>query len=178
MNKLEGVDKEVKEAKERFFRQVPKEAKFWEARSSFGRKPVFKTPQQLFKACMEYIEWVHDNPFYEYKVCGTHLGEPVIDYIPKKRPLTLGSLMIFLDISLMTWGEYRKNKGEGFSYVTEVIDEMIRQQKFTGAAAGFFNTQIIARDLGLVDRQDVTSGGEKLQNQSVVVLPSKEEIPA
>jgi hypothetical protein len=37
-------------------------------------------------------------------------------------------------------------------------------QKFTGAAAGFLNPNIIARDLGLRDAidSDVTTGGEAL----------------
>jgi len=167
MNKLEGITKEVKKDQEKFFTNHPKEAKFWEARSSAGRKPVFKTPDHLFKCCMEYIEWVHNNPFYEYKVCGLSEGIPVIDHIPKKRPLTIGSLIIFLDISIMSWLEYRKNKGSEFSYICDVVDEMIRQQKFGGAAAGFFNHAIIARDLGLVDRQDMTSGGKPIENSTV-----------
>ena len=38
-------------------------------------------------------------------------------------------------------------------------------QKFEGAASGIFNANIIARDLGLSDKQDITTGGEKLSSK-------------
>jgi hypothetical protein len=175
MNKIEGITKQVKKEQEQFFKVHPKEAEFWKARSSFGRRPIFKSPDDLFKACMEYIQWVHDNPYYEYKVVGTHFGEAIIEHIPKKRPLTIGSLVLFLDISIVAWMQYAKERGDDFIYICKVVDEMIRQQKFGGAAAGFFNHAIIARDLGLVERQDVTSGDKPIE-RTVIVLPAKEVI--
>lgn len=174
MNKIQGITKELQQIHKDFQSKHPVEAPFWKARSSAGRRPIFKSPEDLFKACMEYIEWVHANPFYEYKVVGTHQGEAIIEHIPKKRPLTIGSLVLFLDISLVAWRDYAENKGENFSYICRVIDEMIRQQKFGGAAAGFFNHAIIARDLGLVDRQDMTSGDKPIDNRTVIILPAKE----
>jgi hypothetical protein len=171
MNKITGVDKITPPP------YLKTSDRFWEVRSTFGRKPIFSSPDELMKACLEYFNWVEAHPLYEYKPMGLYQGQPVVETIPKKRPFTLGSLHIFLDISQPAWLDYR-TKSPDFSIVCGVVEQAIREQKFAGAAAGFFNHAIIARDLGLVDRQDVTSGGEKLQNQSVVVLPSKEEIPA
>ncbi|MDC9826565.1 terminase small subunit, partial [Devosia sp. ZB163] len=39
------------------------------------------------------------------------------------------------------------------------VDEIIRAQKFEGAAAGLLNPNIIARDLGLADKQELTGKG-------------------
>ena len=169
MNAIEGITKQGKKEQEQFFKVHPKEAEFWKARSSFGRRPIFKSPDDLFKACMEYIQWVHDNPYYEYKVVGTHFGQAIIEHIPKKRPLTVGSLVLFLDISIVAWMQYAKERGDDFIYICKVVDEMIRQQKFGGAAAGFFNHAIIARDLGLVERQDVTTGGKNITDSHITV---------
>ncbi len=36
--------------------------RFWEQRSSHGRKPIFEDPEQLWEAACEYFEWVTDNP--------------------------------------------------------------------------------------------------------------------
>ena len=36
------------------------------------------------------------------------------------------------------------------------------EQKFAGAAVGLFNANIIARDLGLADKQDITTNGESI----------------
>ena len=55
---------------------------------------------------------------------------------------------------MTTWDVYRRD--DRFRSVTSCVDEAIRQQKFEGAASGFFNPAIIARDLGLVDKQEVT----------------------
>ena len=57
---------------------------------------------------------------------------------------------MFLRISQETLREYRKRPE--FSGVIRAIDESIKNQKFEGAAAGFFNSNIIARDLGLKDK--------------------------
>ena len=48
--------------------------------------------------------------------------------------------------------------------VIDDIEKIIYRQKFEGAAAGLLNANIIARDLGLRDKQDVdhTSNGESL----------------
>lgn len=34
----------------------------WRARTSHGRKPKFKSPDDLWEKCCEYFEWVNDNP--------------------------------------------------------------------------------------------------------------------
>ena len=41
---------------------APKGNRFWEARSSHGANPKFKDPSDLWGACVEYFEWVDDNP--------------------------------------------------------------------------------------------------------------------
>jgi hypothetical protein len=50
-----------------------------------------------------------------------------------------------------------------FSNVITRIRETIFNQKFEGAASGFFNANIIARDLGLKDSKDITSAGESIK---------------
>ena len=45
---------------------------------------------------------------------------------------------------------------QDFSEVTTRVDEIIRTQKFQGAAADLLNPNIIARDLGLADKSELT----------------------
>ncbi len=47
---------------------APKGNRFWEARSSHGRKPIFGDPSQLWDAACQYFTWVDDNPLIEEKV--------------------------------------------------------------------------------------------------------------
>lgn len=135
---------------------APKGNQFWKMKSSFGRKPIFANPENMLAAAFEYFQWCDDNPLIEQKLC-QELGEYVLKDLPRKRPYTLGALRLFLDLGLQTWYEYKKRNE--FIEVTETIDDCIREQKFAGAAAGFFNANIIARDLGLKDSTEVEHKG-------------------
>jgi hypothetical protein len=133
---------------------APKGNQFWKARSSHGRKPIFAKPDDLWAACCEYFEWVEDNPLWEDKVTsyqGVNSHEPVA----KMRAMTISGLCTFLDIVRDTWDEYRAR--EGFTDIVTRVEEIIRDQKFAGAAADLLNANIIARDLGLAEKQETKS---------------------
>jgi hypothetical protein len=132
---------------------APAGNRFWEARSSHGRKPIFASPDGLMAACSEYFEWVEQNPLWEDKIisfqgAATHVN------VAKMRAMTIAGLCIFLDIARRTWDEYRGR--EDFLPVCEQVEQIIRDQKFTGAAADLLNANIIARDLGLSDKTELT----------------------
>lgn len=134
---------------------APSGNRFWEARSSHGRKPLFTKPEDLWAACCEYFAWVEDNPLWENKVAQFQGG--VVDMpAAKMRVMTLTGLCLFIDISLDAWSNYRKK--EDFIGVCEQAEATIREQKFAGASAGLFNPMIIARDLGLKEAttQEIT----------------------
>ena len=132
---------------------APAGNQFWKARSSHGRKPIFDTPDKLWEACCEYFEWVEDNPLWETKAMGSKDGPQKIA-LPKMRAMTITGLCIFLDISAQAWSEYKQR--QGFGEITTRVDEIIRSQKFAGAAADLLNPNIIARDLGLADKTELT----------------------
>lgn len=126
---------------------------FWKARSSHGRKPIFASPDVLEAACLEYFEWVEANPLYETKGFAFQ-GVVTKETFPKMRAMSISGLCIFLDIGRRSWDEYRKR--EDFLPVCDAVEETIRTQKFEGASADLLNPSIIARDLGLADRSEVT----------------------
>lgn len=128
--------------------------RLWEARSSHGRNPKFETAEDLWSACCEYFEWVDANPLHEQKVFNGKDGIVKTD-VTKMRAMTIGGLCLFLDISRETWTEWRKSRAD-FSEVIRAADEVIYSQKFSGAAADLLNANIIARDLGLSDKQEHT----------------------
>ena len=130
--------------------------KFWEARSSHGRKPKFRKKEDLWNSCCEYFDWNFENPLQESIVYQGLLNETQSK--PLMRAMTISGLCIFLDIERETWAAYRTRKG--FSVVTNKVDEIIRTQKFEGASAGLLNANIIARELGLSEKQDLNHGGQ------------------
>ncbi|WP_420961072.1 DNA-packaging protein [Brucella sp. IR073] len=132
---------------------APKGNQFWKARSSHGRKPIFPDPDKLWDACCEYFEWVEANPLWEDKLV-TFQGAATHEPVAKMRAMTISGLCVFLDISQQAWSEYRQR--EGYGEVTTRVEDIIRDQKFAGAAADLLNPNIIARDLGLADKSELT----------------------
>lgn len=123
---------------------------FWRARSTAGPKPKFSNPEDLWKACVEYFEWVEANPLYGAKLV-SYQGKSTLEAEPKMRAMTVGALCIFLDVGVSTWHEW-KNDRPDLAEVIASAEEVIRQQKFAGAAADLLNANIISRDLGLADK--------------------------
>lgn len=124
---------------------------FWKARSKHGRDKIFSDDVVLWEACQEYFQWVVDNPLVDEKVF-CHQGNITTAKLNKMRAMTIGGLCTFLDIDHATWAEYRKH--DDFSGVCTRVEQIIRDQKFAGAAAEMLNPSIIARDLGLADKTD------------------------
>lgn len=131
---------------------APKNNKYWQMRSKDGRDKIYKTPEQLWEACVNYFEWVEANPLKEERIFHKD-GMITRADVSKMRAMTVGGLCLFLNVDRKTWDLYRDRKD--FIPVTTRADEIIRYQKFEGAAADLLNPNIIARDLGLADKSDV-----------------------
>lgn len=121
---------------------------FWRLRTKHGRDKLFSSAAKLWEACVEYFVAVEANPLIENKV-----SNGFIVRVPKIRAMTIGGLCIFLDIGRSTWDDYKnKEQYADFSEVITRVEEIIRDQKFGGAAADLLNANIIARDLGLAEK--------------------------
>lgn len=147
--------------------------RWWEARSKHGRDMIIENPEAMKEACLEYFVWVEENPLWENKVAQFQ-GAPVDMPVAKMRAMTVESLCIFLDISHKTWREYAQRAD--FIQVTEWAEQVIRSQKFAGAAADLFNANIIARDLGLKDEskhEHTGPGGGPIQSISKTISPEE-----
>ena len=143
--------------------------KFWLQRSSHGRNPIFATPDDLWAACLEYFEWVDKHPLYEQQAFA-YQGDIKVKNMAKMRAMTLSGLCIFIDVARSTWNEWRESR-EDFSDVIAQVDEIIRDQKFSGASAGLLNPHIIARDLGLADKKELSGpDGGPIQTKTEVDL--------
>lgn len=128
--------------------------RFWEVRSSAGPNPKFATPEELWAAACEYFQWVEENPMWEDKLV-TFQGAATHEPVAKMRAMTLAGLSIFLDIDISTWGEWRKSRPDLSSVITR-IERIVYSQKFSGAASDLLNANIIARDLGLADKNELS----------------------
>ena len=91
------------------------------------------------------------NPLYEAKPFA-YQGIVVQEPVAKMRAMTMMGLCNFLDIGTSSWADYRNR--EDYSEVVMRAEQVMRQQKFEGASADLLNPNIIARDLGLADKQE------------------------
>ena len=149
--------------------------RFWEQRSSHGRKPIFESPGKLWEAACEYFEWVEDNPLSEMKAF-SYQGEIIKTDIPKMRAMTESGLCLFLDIGVSTLHDYKKNKD--FSEVISRIEKVIFTQKFEGAAADMLNANIISRELGLSDKTQIEQSGGLTHSHNVALPENLAELDA
>ena len=145
---------------------APKGNQFWKLRSKHGRDRLFADAEALWEAACEYFQWVDENPWMESKPMvvshGMAAGSSVeMIQIPVKRPYTLQGLCLYLDCNTAYFRQFKASmpsgqaKSNDFSTIIAKIEEVIYEQKFSGAASGFFNANIIARDLGLKEQTDV-----------------------
>lgn len=128
-----------------------KNNQFWKLRSKHGRDKLFSSPQALWESACEYFEWCDNNPLYttELMKAGPKNGEFVS--IPHPRPYTIEGFSRYCGTGVNYLRNLKDTAGTEMQEVVEMVEETIRQQKFEGAAAGFFNSAIIARDLGFKD---------------------------
>jgi hypothetical protein len=148
---------------------APKGNKFWLQRATHGRDRIFKTAEDLMNGANEYFTWVYENPLEKAVV---YQGDVRDDAEPLMRAMTIKGLCIFLGVNTEYLTAFESGldldseDGKDFSRVITTIRDIIYEQKFTGAAAGLLNPNIIARDLGLKDKseQDITSGGKAISN--------------
>jgi hypothetical protein len=132
----------------------------WRATASFkGRPKAFKDQKHLWKLACQYFQWVDDNPFIktDFIRSGERAGEVVKQEC--QRPYTWSGLETYLCEKnyLSTLEDYKANtdgRYADFADVIRAIEGVMRTQKFDGATVGAFCHNIIARDLGLVDKHE------------------------
>lgn len=152
---------------------APKGNRFWEKRSKHGRDKIFESPEVMWEAACEYFSWCDENPLIEIDFKGQSAKKVEL---PKMRPYTLHGLCLFLDVNTSYFKNFKaqdRKDGKDFSAVITKIEDVIYNQKFSGAAAGFLNANIIARDLGIKDQIE-QSGTVTNLNHNVEM--TKEEI--
>ncbi|SNY93961.1 DNA-packaging protein gp3 [Cohaesibacter sp. ES.047] len=130
---------------------APKGNRYWAKRRRNGRKPLYETPDQLWRACVKYFEWVEATPLKQEEIIKYRDRYERIE-LNKMRAMSKKGLCVFLDIDPKTWEGY-KTRGEDFFRIITRVEDIIWDQKFTGAAAGILNGNIIARELPLGDKE-------------------------
>lgn len=120
-------------------------------------KKNIESPEKLRELFEEYKDYCKKNPKYE-NILSHKTGE--IHKVPREVSYTWSGFEVWLFNKKVVarLDDYRFNKENRYSeyaYILDIINKEIYNDKINGAVAGIFNQNIIARDLGLVDKQQV-----------------------
>jgi hypothetical protein len=131
-----------------------------------GKQRVIEYPEELLEAAREYFEWVEENPMFEMKPYVIGAKVKMVE-VPKARVPILRGLCAFIGISSDAWRRWKKERPDLLEAL-ELIEDVIYENKFAGAAAGLFNAALVSRDLGLADKTEVTGAeGGPIQTEEV-----------
>jgi hypothetical protein len=121
--------------------------------SPFGRPPKYANAEQLWNEFIAYAKHLQDNPLIEVDFRGKDAVEVAL---PKMRAMTKSGFAVFAGFCEWREVDNQRQRSDEFSRIVTRIESCIFTQKLEGAAAGFFNSSIIARELGLSDKSEST----------------------
>lgn len=121
-----------------------------------GAPKKIESPEKLYEYFQQYERHRKDNPKLE-NVYNVKLDLQAS--IQREIPLTWDSFEIWLRKNgIITRLDHYKDNKDGvydeFLYIIRAIDQEIKDDKMSGAFAGIYQHNIIARDLGLIDKSD------------------------
>lgn len=122
-----------------------------------GRPKLIETPELLMQLFLDYIKDTKSKPYLKHDFVGKDADE-----VNRKleRPLTWVGFECYLYeqgiVSQLT--HYEQNLENSYTEYLPIITHIkkfIEKDQFEGATAGVFNPNIVARKLGLADKQEV-----------------------
>ena len=142
---------------------APKGNNYWQFRNKHGNDFKY-TPEDFWSEAVKYFDWISKSVWNKKEAIKSgELAGTLID-IPTQTPMSIQSFCLFADISDETFANYISNEGnyKDFFGIATRIKGIIESNQFEGATVGAYNPNIIARKLGLVDKTDISSMGEKI----------------
>lgn len=130
---------------------APQGNEFWRLRSKHGRDRKIKSPEELATLFDEYQQLINDNPFEEQDWVGKD-AIPVIRF--KKRPMLKPEFAVYCGLCEWNMIAELKKVSNDFSKIVTHIESTIASHNIAGSAAGFLNSNIIARVEGLSDKRE------------------------
>lgn len=118
-----------------------------------GKAPDYSDPELLWAACVRYFRWNEANPLETVKlmVVDNQIRRPKVRH---PRPMTIQAMCAYIGTSRRAWQNWRSR--EDLQEVIDRVEAIIFAQKFEHAAIGQFNAALIARELGLADKQELS----------------------
>ena len=139
-----------------------------------GNTKYIESPEKLLEYFKDYVKHEFANPMTKREYVGRD-GVPVDK--PLETPITFDGFECYLaDKEIINdLGDYVSNKGDKYGDYSTIITRIQKNcyvHNYKGAAVGLFNPSLIARKLGLTDKQEVTNNTPS-EFKVTVVKPKK-----
>lgn len=123
-------------------------------------------PKELWCLACDYFEMMRENNFLKQDFIKGGADAGKIIELKQCKPYSWAGLQVYMygKGAIRRLDEYRRNTDGAYNDYIEVvhaIDTIILSNKFEGAAANVFNSSIMIRDLGLADKQNITTKAEQ-----------------
>jgi len=121
-------------------------------------KPKYiETPEKLWELFEQYVKHEADNPMKKTEFVGKEARKEIVHL---ETPITFDGFECYLADKgiIQDLGDYSKNDDGRYTDYAPIIARIRLNcyvHNFKGAAVGLFNANLIARKLGLTDKQDI-----------------------
>lgn len=125
------------------------------AKNYFRPDKKVKDPRDLLDKVLAYFKHLKEDHLEEAKLV-SYEGSSNIEMIPKMRAGSIIGLCLHIGCSDSTYRLWRNGTRSDFASVIKFAEDWLFNRKFDGASAGMLNATIISRDLGLVEKRELT----------------------
>lgn len=125
-----------------------------------GRPKAIESPERLWELFCGYRKQVDENPFIKQDfIRGGDLAGNKVE-LETMMPYTWAGFEVYLFENKVATNldKYKMNFENAYSEYVDIIrtiDKIIFNRNFSGAAVNAFNANLIARSLGLQDKQQI-----------------------
>lgn len=155
-----------------------KGAQLWKNRTKHGRAKLFSDGELLRFAAEEYFAFIDANPWKKNEIVRDKdsLEGYQIAQVSLGRPYTIHGLCAFLGVSSSYFNTARDqlrakakptDEDKDVLDALEMIETVVRSQQIEGGLVRAFDSNIVSKINGLVDRSDVTSGERPVMTVTV-----------
>lgn len=127
-----------------------------EEKNPVGRPKNIESPDQLWKLFRLYMKHAKANPRERQDFVGKD-GDEVTRKLEKPLSWVGFEVYLFERMIISDLGDYERNKENRYAEFTTIIRAIkayIEEDQFDGATVGIYKENIIARKLGLADKQE------------------------
>jgi hypothetical protein len=151
---------------------------FWTMRSKHGRDAIFKDPETMWRAFVEYVQLCKENPWTKIEYKTTKRGLVKVE-IPTAQPITMIGFAGYCGVWEQYFRDFKNSvtyaSNSDFARVINEITNLTKNQNINGALTGTFNANLTSRLYGLAE--NVNNNVDDQRKEVGDLFPSKLKVP-